>query len=56
MTFKATLDGKPIGVGWGVDHGNAGTIPAGPSPTAVFTPTGTAGGLVTVTASLNGRP
>ena len=55
VTYKATLDGKTINVGWGVDLGNVGTIPAGPSSTAVFAPTGSAGGLVTVTAGLNGK-
>jgi hypothetical protein len=40
-------------VAWGVDKGNVGTIPAGPSTSAVFTPSGTTGGLVTITASLN---
>jgi hypothetical protein len=45
----------PISAGWAVDKGNIGTVPAGPSQTGVFTPTGTAGGLVTVTAGLNGK-
>ncbi len=55
VAFTATLDGKPINAGWSVDRGNLGTIPAGPSDTATFTPTGTTGGLVTVIAGLNGQ-
>ena len=54
VTYKATLNGKPISVGWGVDLGNVATVPAGPSSSAVFSPTGNAGGLVTLTAGLNG--
>jgi WD40-like Beta Propeller Repeat len=54
QAYKATLNGKAINVGWGVDLGNVGTIPAGPSSSAVFAPTGSAGGLVTITAGLNG--
>jgi hypothetical protein len=53
VTYAATLDGQPISAGWGLDKGNVGTIPPGPSATAVFTPTGTTGGLVTVQAGLN---
>jgi hypothetical protein len=53
VTYTATLDGQPISAGWGLDKGNVGTIPPGPSATAVFTPTGTTGGLVTVQAGLN---
>ncbi|MFT3769411.1 MAG: dickkopf-related protein [Minicystis sp.] len=53
VTFTATLDGQPANPGWSVDKGNVGTIPKGPSSTAIFTPTGTTGGLVTVTAGLN---
>jgi hypothetical protein len=53
VTYKATLNGQPANAGWGIDLGNVGTIPPGPSSTAVFTPSGTAGGLVTISASLN---
>ena len=55
VKYTATLNGQPIGAGWGVDKGNVGTIPAGPSSTATFAPTGTTGGLVTVSAGLNGK-
>jgi hypothetical protein len=55
VTYTATLNGNPISAGWGVDQGNIGTIPAGPSPSAVFTPTGTTGGVVNVLAGLNGQ-
>lgn len=54
ITYAATLDGHPINAGWGVDHGNIGTIPPAPAASATFTPTGTTGGLVTVLAGLNG--
>ena len=53
VTYTATLDGQPANAGWGVDKGNIGTIPAGPSSTAAFTPTGTTGGVVTIQAGLN---
>jgi len=53
VTYAATLDGQPIAAGWGLDKGNLGTIPPGPSSAAVFTPSGTAGGFVTITAGLN---
>jgi hypothetical protein len=52
VVFKATNDGVPAAVGWGVDKGNIGTIAAGPSQTGTFTPTGTTGGIVALTASL----
>jgi hypothetical protein len=55
ISYNATLDGAPINAGWGVDNGSVGTIAAGPSSSAAFTPTGKAGGLVTVTAGLNGK-
>ncbi len=55
VTFKATSNGQPVNVGWTVDRGEIGTIPAGPSSTAVFTPTGQVGGLVAVSAGLNGK-
>ena len=53
VTYTATLNGSPISAGWGLDKGNVGTIPAGPSTTATFSPTGTAGGVVTISAGLN---
>jgi hypothetical protein len=55
VTYKATLGAASVNVGWGVDKGNVGSIPAGPSSSAIFTPTGTTGGLVTITAGLNGK-
>ena len=36
VTFQATNNGAPAAVGWGVDHGNIGTIAAGPSSAGVF--------------------
>ncbi len=55
VTYKATYNGLPIAAGWGLDKGNVGSIPAGPSSSAVFAPTGTTGGLVTLSAGLNGK-
>jgi hypothetical protein len=55
VTYHATLNCVPASAGWSVDKGNVGAVPAGPSQTAVFTPTGKAGGMVTVTAGLNGK-
>jgi hypothetical protein len=55
VTFSATLNGQPINAGWVVDRGNIGTVGAGPSSLATFTPTGTTGGLVKVTAGLNNK-
>jgi hypothetical protein len=52
VTFKATNDGVPAAVAWGVDRGNIGTIAAGPSTSADFVPSGTTGGLVDVIASV----
>ncbi|WP_434041180.1 MULTISPECIES: hypothetical protein [Sorangium] len=54
VTYTATLMGAPINVGWTVDRGELGTVSAGPSNMATFTPKGTTGGLVTVRAGLNG--
>ncbi len=53
VTYTATIAGSPVKVGWGVDLGNVGSITAGSASTGVFTPSGTAGGLVTVTAGFN---
>jgi hypothetical protein len=55
VTFTATLNGQPQNVGWSVDRGNAGSIGAGPASSGVFSPSGATGGLVTITAGLNGK-
>ncbi len=55
VTYTATLDGAPIGAGWSIDRGDVASIDAGPTPTATFKPKGKAGGLVTVSAGLNGQ-
>jgi hypothetical protein len=53
VDFTATLDGAPANAAFSLDRGDVGTItPSG--STATFTPKGTAGGLVTVRAGLNG--
>jgi hypothetical protein len=54
-TFTATLDGVPVNAAWSIDRGDVGSIPGAPASSASFTPLGTTGGLVTVTAGLNGQ-
>ncbi len=53
VKYTATLNGQPANPGWGVDKGNVGTVSPTSGGTTVFTPTGTTGGLVTITAGLN---
>jgi hypothetical protein len=55
VPFAATYDGAPVNIGWGVDQGAIGTIPAGPSSSGVFAPSGTTGGMVNVLATYNGK-
>jgi len=55
VTYTATLYCSPAAPGWGVDKGNVGAVAQMPPASAVFTPTGTTGGLVTVSANLNGQ-
>src|SRR4051812_14750475 len=54
VAYTATLDGNSVNAGWTVDRGDIGTIPAGPSSAAAFTPSGTTGGLVNVQGGFNG--
>ncbi len=55
VTFTATVNGKPVNVGWSVDRGEIGTVPNQSASSAAFKPTGKVGGLVTVTAGLSGK-
>ncbi len=55
VPFTATLNGAPVNIGWGVDQGAIGTLPAGPSSSATFTPSGTTGGVVDVLATYGGK-
>lgn len=55
VQYAASLNGKPVDVAWSLDRGEIGAIPGGPSSTATFTPKGTIGGLVTISAGLNGK-
>ncbi|HEX3867326.1 MAG TPA: hypothetical protein VHV78_11265 [Gemmatimonadaceae bacterium] len=55
VTFTASAACLPVNPGWGVDKGNIGSVAATGTGTAVFTPTGTTGGLVTVSAGENGQ-
>ncbi len=53
VQYSATYDLQPVSAGWGVDRGDLATVGAGPSATTTVAPTGTTGGLVTLTAGLN---
>ena len=55
LAYTATWNGAPVSAAWSVDRGDLGSIPSGPSATSKFAPTGTTGGLVTVTAGFNGK-
>ena len=55
VTFSATLNGVPVAAGWSIDRGDLAAMAAGPSATATLTPSGTTGGVVTVTAGFNGQ-
>jgi len=54
IPYTATFNGSPVNAGWSVDQGSVGSITAGPSPTATFSPTGTTGGMVNVVAGAMG--
>jgi hypothetical protein len=54
VAYTATLNGVPASASWSVDTGNLGSIGAGPSSTATFTPTGTTGGLATIRVTAMG--
>lgn len=55
VSYTATFNGQPVAAGWVVDRGDIGSVTLGTAATGVFTPTGRVGGLVTVTAGLNGE-
>lgn len=55
LSYTATLDGSPVNAGWAVDKGNVGIVGTGPSSSAEFIPSGKAGGLVKLTASLGAQ-
>jgi len=55
LTFEATVDGEPANAAWNVDQGAIGTVDAGPAASTDFTPRGTTGGLVHVSAGLSGQ-
>ncbi len=54
VDYVATYGGAPVNVAWSVDRSDAATVAGGPSSNATVTPSGGAGGLVTVSAGLNG--
>lgn len=55
VSFDATFNGSPVAVGWAVDRGDIGSVTLGAAETGVFTPSGKVGGLVKVSAGLNGE-
>jgi hypothetical protein len=55
VSYTATVDGSPANAGWTVDKGNIGIVAAGPSSSAEFVPSGKAGGVVKLTASLGAQ-
>ncbi|MEZ4232362.1 MAG: hypothetical protein R3B89_24505 [Polyangiaceae bacterium] len=55
VSFDATFNGSPVAAGWAVDRGDVGSVTLGSAETGVFTPTGKVGGLVKITAGLNGE-
>ncbi|HLK35403.1 MAG TPA: hypothetical protein VKU41_01540, partial [Polyangiaceae bacterium] len=55
VTFTATLNGVMVPAGWSLDRGDIGRVQPGPSATTTFTPTGTTGGLVTISAGYAGK-
>jgi hypothetical protein len=54
VAYMATYNGQPVAAGWSVDRGDLAAITSGASSTGTVTPTGTTGGLVTLTAGRNG--
>jgi len=55
QSYQALYDNQPAPAGWVVDRGDLASVQPGPSSTTVVTPTGTTGGLVTLTAGLNNQ-
>ena len=51
VVYKATANGNSAAAKWQLDRGDIGSINAGPAATGTFTPSGTVGGTVNVTAS-----
>jgi hypothetical protein len=52
--YTAKLNGAPANATWTLDRGDLGSIGAGPSSSATFSPTGTTGGLVTIRVTAMG--
>ncbi len=55
VTYSATLNGVPVSAGWSIDRGDLASISPGPATMATLTPSGTTGGIVTVTAGFGGQ-
>jgi len=54
LTLNATACGSPVTAAWTLDQGSLGSLSSALTATSVFTPSGTAGGLVTVIAGYQG--
>ena len=52
VKFSAFIGNVPVAVGWSVDRGDVGSVPTGPTETALVSPTGGTGGMLTVRARL----
>lgn len=55
VSYQATLHGKPVNAAWSVDRGDVGKVDGAPASEVSFEPTGKVGGLVNVSAHLNGK-
>lgn len=54
LGFTATLGGVPVKAAWSLDRGDIGTVAVGPIASTTFAPKGSTGGVVTLTAGVNG--
>ena len=52
VMFSAMANNMPANVTWSIDRAQVGLIGPGPAATTTFTPTGSVGGLATITATL----
>jgi hypothetical protein len=55
LVFHATMNGSPVTAAWSIDRPSLGTLATSPASQATLTPAGNIGGLVDVSATLNGQ-